>query len=114
MLAALGIYSVVAWLVAQRSHEIGLRLALGATPGAVVRQMVGHGLTPVSIGLIAGLAGAMAAGRLLEGQLFRGERTRSADPGRAATLLLLVATVAALLPAWRATSVDPATALHDA
>ena len=114
MLAALGIYSVIAWLVAQRTHEIGLRMALGATPGAVVRQMVAHGLAPVSIGLIAGLGGAVAAGRLLEGQLFQVSARDPLTLGAAAMLLLLVATVAALLPAWRATSVDPATALHDA
>ena len=114
LLAALGIYSVIAWLVAQRTHEIGLRMALGATPGAVVRQMVAHGLAPVSIGLIAGLGGAVAAGRLLEGQLFQVSARDPLTLGAAAMLLLLVATVAALLPAWRATSVDPATALHDA
>jgi predicted permease len=114
LLAALGIYSVIAWLVAQRTHEIGLRMALGATPGAVVRQMVAHGLAPVSIGLIAGLAGAVATGRLLEGQLFQVSARDPLTLGAAALLLLLVATLAALLPAWRATGVDPARALHDA
>ena len=113
-LAALGIYSVIAWLVAQRTREIGLRMALGAPPAAVVRQMVAHGLAPVTVGLVAGLGGAIATGRVLEGQLFQVSARDPVTLGAAALLLLLVATLAALLPAWRATSVDPARALHDA
>ena len=101
-LAALGIYSVIAWLVAQRTREIGVRMALGASPAAVVRQMVAHGLAPVMIGLVAGLGGAIAAGRLLEGQLFQVSARDPVTLGAAAVLLLLVATVAALVPARRA------------
>ena len=55
VLAALGIYSVIAWLVAQRTHEIGVRMALGASAGDVVRQVSAHGLKPVTVGLIVGL-----------------------------------------------------------
>jgi predicted lysophospholipase L1 biosynthesis ABC-type transport system permease subunit len=113
-LAALGIYSVLAWLVAQRTREIGVRLALGAPSGAVIRQMVAHGLAPVAVGLAVGLVAALAAGRLLEGQLFQVSARDPLTLGAAAALLLLVATLAALLPAWRATGIDPAKALHDA
>ncbi|MEZ5285669.1 MAG: ADOP family duplicated permease [Vicinamibacterales bacterium] len=112
-LAALGIYSVIAWLVEQRTREIGVRLALGAPPGSVVRLMVAHGLVPVAAGLAVGLVGAVLAGRLLQGQLFQ---VRAGDPATlaaTAALLLAVATLAAAIPAWRATGIDPARALHD-
>ena len=71
LLAALGIYSVIAWLVAQRTREIGVRMALGASPSRVIRQVVTHGLRPVTIGLAIGVLGALATGRLLQGQLFQ-------------------------------------------
>ena len=70
MLAALGIYSVIAWLVAQRTREIGVRMALGASARDVIRMMSVHGLKPVIAGLAVGLAGAIAATRLLQNQLF--------------------------------------------
>ena len=70
VLAALGIYSVVAWLVAQRTREIGVRMALGASAGSVVRQVTVHGLKPVSVGFAAGLFIALVTGRLLQDQLF--------------------------------------------
>ncbi|MDP1572397.1 MAG: ABC transporter permease [Vicinamibacterales bacterium] len=113
LLAAIGIYSVVAWLVAQRTREIGVRMALGAPATAVVRQVALHGLTPVAVGLLFGVAGAVGAGRLLEAQLFRVE---AADPiaiGGVVLLMLLVGLIAALIPAWRAAAIDPAVALHE-
>ena len=70
VLAALGIYSVIAWLVAQRTREIGVRMALGASKGDVIRMMSLHGLKPVIAGLAIGFAGAIAATRLLQNQLF--------------------------------------------
>ena len=70
MLAALGIYSVIAWLVAQRTREIGVRMALGASKRDVVRMMSLHGLKPVVIGLTVGFVGAIGATRLLQNQLF--------------------------------------------
>jgi putative ABC transport system permease protein len=80
VLAGLGIYSVIAWLVAQRRKEIGLRMALGASAGEVVRQVTIHGLKPVTLGLMVGLLLALLTGRLLQGQLFEvGARGRVAD-----------------------------------
>jgi len=113
ILAALGIYSVIAWLVAQRTREIGVRMALGASKADVIRMMSLHGLQPVIAGLAVGFAGAIAATRLLQNQLFEiGPR----DPltlVATAAVLLIVAAGAAAIPAWRATTIDPATALRD-
>jgi predicted permease len=114
LLAALGIYSVIAWLVAQRTREIGVRMALGASPRQVVRQVVGHGLKPVALGLAVGLAGAVATGRWLQAQLFDVSPRDPVSLGLVALALLLAATLAAVIPARRATSIDPAQALHDA
>jgi ABC-type antimicrobial peptide transport system permease subunit len=102
VLAALGIYSVIAWLVAQRTREIGVRMALGASKRDVVRMMSLHGLKPVVIGLTAGFLGAIGATRLLQNQLIA-----------TAALLLVVATAAAAFPAWRSTAIDPSTALRE-
>jgi hypothetical protein len=113
VLAALGIYSVIAWLVAQRTREIGVRMALGASPSRVVRQVVSHGLRPVTIGLVAGVLGALATGRLLQGQLFRVGPRDPATLALVVSLLLVVAALAAVVPARRATRIDPAQALHD-
>jgi hypothetical protein len=113
ILAALGIYSVIAWLVAQRTREIGVRMALGASRADVIRMMSLHGLQPVIAGLAVGFAGAIAATRLLQNQLFEiGPR----DPltlVATAAVLLIVAAGAAAIPAWRATTIDPSTALRD-
>src|SRR5690606_27622600 len=113
VLAALGIYSVMAWLVVQRTREIGLRMALGAPAAAVVRQVTVQGLAPVGIGLVVGLAGARAIGRVIESQLFQ---VNAGDPlvlGAVMTLMLLAALAATGIPAWRAARIDPARALHE-
>jgi predicted permease len=113
VLAALGIYSVIAWLVAQRTREIGVRMALGASARDVVAIMSAHGLKPVVIGLAIGMAGALATTRLLQNQLFEvGPR----DPLTlvvTALVLLVVGAAAAAIPAWRATTIDPSTALRE-
>ena len=114
VLAALGIYSVIAWLVAQRTREIGVRMALGASAGEVVRLMAIHGLKPVVAGLLAGLAGALAATRLIQNQLFEVGPRDPATLLTTAAVLFVVAAAAAIIPAWRATGIDPSRALHDA
>lgn len=114
VLAALGIYSVIAWLISQRAREIGVRMALGASARGVIGHMTLQGLRPVVVGLAVGMLGALVTGRWIEQQLFQ---VGARDPlalGVVAVLLLVVATLAALVPAWRAASIDPATTLRDA
>jgi putative ABC transport system permease protein len=112
LLAAIGTYSVMAFDVAQRRSEIGVRLALGARAPEVFRLVVGDGMRLAAAGLAVGLGGALLAARALAAQLFGVD---PADPIRlAATLLLLVTLVviASVVPAWRAMRVDPATVLR--
>jgi putative ABC transport system permease protein len=113
VLAAIGIYSVIAWLAAQRAREIGVRMALGASARDVVAMMTAQGLKPVIVGLALGLAAAFGVTRVIEAQLFN---VSARDPLTLATTaagLLLVAGLAAVVPAWRATRGDPASALRD-
>ncbi len=110
--AIIGIYSTVSYSVSQRSHEFGVRVALGASLGAVIRQVVGEGLRTVALGVAAGVALSLATGRLVAALLY------GVGPGNAGVLvavsvaLLAVSALAALLPAWRAAKADPVTALR--
>ena len=113
VLAALGIYSVIAWLVAQRTREIGVRMALGASTQDVIRMMSVHGLKPVIAGLAVGVAGALATTRLLQNQLFEVGPRDPLTLLATATVLLIVGGAAAAIPAWRATAIDPSAALRD-
>jgi ABC-type antimicrobial peptide transport system permease subunit len=111
-LAAIGIYGVIAYSTAQRTQEIGIRMALGARRGDVLRMVVGEGLAIGAAGLALGLAGAFALTRFMSGLLF-GIGVR--DPLTFVALplgLLLVAVLATLIPAARAIRVDPAIALR--
>jgi len=112
ILAAVGIYGVISYGVSQRTHEIGLRMALGAEPGAMLRMVVGEGLRLALVGIAIGWFGAWALGRVIAGQLFG---VTSLDPktylGMAA-LLAIVAALGSWLPARRATRVDPLIALR--
>jgi predicted permease len=113
VLAALGIYGVVAWVVSQRTREIGLRMALGAPAPRVVRQMTSEALTPVGIGLAIGLVGALGAGRALQDQLFGVSARDPLTLAVVVVVMMLVAFVAALIPARRAARIDPSRALHE-
>jgi putative ABC transport system permease protein len=107
LLAVLGIYGVMSYGVAQRTHEIGVRMALGAQQGQVARMILSHALIVTAIGLVLGLAGAFALARYLEALLFE---VRTADPltlCSVTAVLLGVALLAAWSPATRATKVDP-------
>jgi predicted permease len=112
LLASLGLSGVVAFSVARRTREIGIRMALGAQPGDILRNVVGHMAFLVTAGMAVGLAAAYGLSRLLGSMLFE---VRSADPlafAGACSLLGVVAGIAAYLPAQRATQVDPVVALR--
>ena len=111
LLAMVGIYGVVAYFVGQRTQEIGLRMALGATQARIWRFVARRGLTPVAIGLAIGVALSMATERAL-GSLVYGVPGWDPVTFIGVTLLLsLVAVVATFVPAWRAVRVTPAIAL---
>jgi predicted permease len=112
VLATLGVYSVMAHLVAFRTSEIGIRMALGASPGAVMRMVLGHGRRWTFAGIAVGIVAALAVSRLMQQALFDVD---AADPLVyivVAVMLLLVAECAAWLPARRATRIDPLIALR--
>ena len=112
LLAAIGLYGVMAFTVREETREIGLRMALGAGPERVRRDVLGRALRVIALGGAAGLVGALVSSRVLAGLLFQ---VQPADPvalGAACLLLGLVASAAAYLPARRATRVDPAIALR--
>jgi putative ABC transport system permease protein len=111
-LGAVGVYAVVAYSVACRTREIGLRIALGAMNSDVMRWVFSNGMRPVLIGLAAGLAAAVAIARALQNQLFG---ITAADPvslGSVALVLLLTSGLACYLPARRAIRLDPMIALR--
>ncbi|SPE22387.1 conserved membrane hypothetical protein [Candidatus Sulfopaludibacter sp. SbA3] len=112
LLAAVGVYGVVSQSVTQRTNEIGIRMALGATRVEVGRLVGRQGLAPVLAGLAAGLAGAIFAARLVSGLLFGVPALDPVTFGGAALVLLASAALACLIPAWRATRVDPLIALR--
>jgi putative ABC transport system permease protein len=113
LLAAVGLYGVLAFIVAQRRREIGVRMALGATGRDVIRDVLGHGLRLSAFGVSIGLALALAITRLMSALLFGTSPTDVATFAGAAMLLALIAAIASLIPALRASRVDPLVALRD-
>ena len=112
LLAATGIYGVLAGSVAERTREIGVRAALGASRGDLVRLVVGQAMTLTLLGVIAGLVGAIAASRALITLLFDISRLDPVTYAGVVGLLLAVAAVACSIPAWRASRVDPSITLR--
>src|SRR4029434_11191341 len=112
LLAAVGIYSVIAYSVAQRTPEFGIRRALGAQSGDVLKLVIRQGLQLALLGIGIGLASALALTRLLKTLLFNVSATDPLTFAVIAMLLLLVAALACWLPARRATKVDPLVALR--
>jgi predicted permease len=112
VLAALGIYGVVAYSALQRTRELGIRIALGAQPAQIYRLILEDGITPVFIGTLAGVALAALAARAISGLLFGVGGFNIGIAAAAATVLLVTGGLASLLPAIRATRVDPVQALR--
>lgn len=112
LLAALGTYGVIAFTVQQRTQEIGIRLAIGAQAGDILRLVIGQGFRLVALGAVFGLAGALIAARLLSTMLYETGATDPLSYLAATAVLALAALIAALLPALRATKVDPMVALR--
>ena len=111
-LAGFGIYGVVSYSVARRRTEMGIRMALGAGAAVLERMMLWQGIRPVVAGLAVGIAGALVAGRILSSLLFQVSARDPLTIGGVALVLLAVSVVAALVPARRATHVDPMKALR--
>jgi ABC-type antimicrobial peptide transport system permease subunit len=113
LLAALGTYGVLSYQVTERRREIGVKMALGARRQAVLSSILGDGLKLTTIGLLAGLAGALALTRSMETLLFEVRPTDPATLGGVTAAITLVAVVASLVPALRATRIDPMAALRE-
>ena len=112
LLAAIGLYGVMAYSVAQRRNELGVRMALGAEPGYILRLVLGNGLVLAAIGLAIGLAAAVACARMISGFLFGVQATDIVTFGLCSLFVLSVAAMASVIPAMRATRVDPVSALR--
>jgi len=112
LLAAAGLYAVLAYLVSQRTRELGIRLALGAQPRNVLYLIVRHGMKLTLLGIGLGIAAALAVTRLMSGLLFAVTPTDTATFVLASSVLIIVALVACVVPARRATKVDPLVALR--
>ena len=112
LLASIGLYGLTAYSVARRTAEIGVRAALGATRGDVVRMVLKSALMQAGLGLAAGIPAALATGRLLAGQVYGVKTTDPWVLATAAAVLAAAAAVAGFIPAMRAGSIDPATALR--
>jgi len=113
VLAGVGIYGVISLFVSQRGREIAVRLALGASARDVIRLVAGQGLSPVLVGLGLGALGAFGAGRALSAMLFGVGAVDPATLLAVGLVLFAVAALACLLPARRATRVEPARVLAD-
>jgi len=112
LLAAVGLYAVMAYNTTQRTHELGVRIALGAQTGDVLRLVVGGGLRVAVVGVAIGAGVALVAGRFIAPLLFEISPKDPTVFAAVAFTLLITATVASLVPAWRATRVDPNVALR--
>ncbi len=112
LLSSVGIYGVLSNIVAQRTRDIGIRMALGASQAQIAWDVLGFGMRLASIGLVLGLVGALAATRLLSSLLYRVRPTDTITFTAVSVILLVVALMASYLPARRATRVDPMVALR--
>jgi ABC-type antimicrobial peptide transport system permease subunit len=113
LLAAIGTYGVLSYMVAERRREIGIRLALGAERSSVLAQVMKQGLLLTTIGVIVGIAGAFGLNRLMVSLLFGVKPTDQTTLAAVIATITLVAAIACWLPAWRASRLDPSVVLRD-
>jgi putative ABC transport system permease protein len=114
LLGTIGMYGVLAYAVAQRRREIGIRIALGASAGEVMGGVLRQALALTALGVVIGTAAALALSRLLGALLYEVSPTDPITYVAVAILLTLVAALAAWMPAWRATRIDPLVVLREA
>jgi putative ABC transport system permease protein len=112
LLAAVGIYSVLSYSVKRSVREIGIRLALGARLGDVLRMVVFEGMKPALLGVVVGSVGALAMGHVLSSLIYQVKPTDPVTFLAVTVLLTVVAVLASFIPAYRATKVDPIVALR--
>jgi ABC-type antimicrobial peptide transport system permease subunit len=112
LLAALGLYGVIAYSVSRRTQEFGVRIAVGARAGDILRLVLRQGAMPLIAGLATGAAGAFGVNRVLQAQLFNVSPTDPLALGVASTALIVAAGLGCWIPARRASQVDPLTALR--
>jgi putative ABC transport system permease protein len=112
VVASIGVFSTVSYAVSRRMHEFGVRIALGARAADVLRQVLGDGLRVVLIGVTTGLALALAGGKLVSSLLYGIQPNDPASMAVVSAVLVMIALVAALVPAWRAAGADPVSALR--
>jgi putative ABC transport system permease protein len=112
LLAAVGIYGVISYAVTQRSHEMGIRIALGASRGSVLKLVLGQSLVLTVAGVVLGIAGSLALTRLISALLFDVKPNDLATYALVPAFLLAVALLASFIPARRATKVDPIVVLR--
>jgi putative ABC transport system permease protein len=113
LLAAVGVYGVMSYLVTQSTHDIGVRVALGAQPGDILGLVVRQGMVLAAVGIVAGLIGSAALTRVMASLLFGVSATDALTFGSVAAILAAVVCAATIIPARRATGVDPMVALRE-
>jgi ABC-type antimicrobial peptide transport system permease subunit len=113
LLAAIGTYGVLSYMVTERRREIGVRMALGANQGRVLGDVLKQGLGLAAAGLVAGVAGALALTRLMTALLFGVEPSDPATLAAVTATIACVAALACVVPAWRASRVDPIVVLRE-
>jgi putative ABC transport system permease protein len=113
LLASLGLYGVMSYAVSRRTRDLGIRMALGAKPGRILREIVGEGALLVAIGVVGGVMAALFLTRLLTSFLFGVSPTDGSTYAATVLVLFAVALVASFIPARRATHIDPLKALRE-
>jgi ABC-type antimicrobial peptide transport system permease subunit len=113
VLAAIGTYGILSYAVTERRHEIGIRMALGADRGAVLGMVLGQGMRVTALGLVVGIIGSLLLTRLVSTLLFEVKPTDPVTFLAVAVFITIIAALACLVPARRATRVDPMVALRD-